>query len=91
MTIPKAQAKLTVPFPVNPHSCTQVDKLASLDTFMKDISTGLDAEVPEGPEGKDNLMKVFVGREHRETLFEKCSAKLGVFALSFTMIILRRW
>ncbi len=25
---------------------------------MKDISTGLDAEVPEGPEGKDNLMKV---------------------------------
>lgn len=34
-------------------------KLASLDTFMKDISTGLDAEVPEGPEGKDNLMKVF--------------------------------
>eukprot|EP00903_Cladosiphon_okamuranus_P006208 g6103.t2 len=37
---------------------TLVDKLASLDTFMKDISTGLDAEVPEGPEGKDNLMKV---------------------------------
>lgn len=27
---------------------------------MKDISTGLDAEVPEGPEGKDNLMKVFM-------------------------------
>ncbi|CAN0161161.1 unnamed protein product [Scytosiphon promiscuus] len=37
---------------------TLVNKLASLDTFMKDISTGLDAEVPEGPEGKDNLMKV---------------------------------
>lgn len=26
---------------------------------MRDISTGLDAEVPEGPEGKDNLMKVW--------------------------------
>ena len=25
---------------------------------MKDISAGLDAEVPEGPEGKANLMKV---------------------------------
>ncbi|CAB1116950.1 unnamed protein product [Ectocarpus sp. CCAP 1310/34] len=36
----------------------QVEKLASLDTFMRDISTGLDAEVPEGPEGKGNLMKV---------------------------------
>lgn len=38
--------------------CPQVNKLASLDTFMRDISTGLDAEVSDGPEGKDNLMKV---------------------------------
>lgn len=36
----------------------QVNKLASLDTFMSDISTGLDAEVSDGPEGKANLMKV---------------------------------
>ena len=33
-------------------------KLSSLDTFMREISTGLDAEVAEGPGGKDNLMKV---------------------------------
>lgn len=37
----------------------QVNKLASLDTFMNDISTGLDAEVCDGPDGKDNLMKVW--------------------------------
>lgn len=35
-----------------------MNKLESLGTFMKDISAGLDAEVPEGPEGKANLMKV---------------------------------
>lgn len=40
-----------------------MNKLASLDTFMRDISTGLDAEVPEGPEGKDNLMKVYFTTE----------------------------
>lgn len=63
---PKARASLLFfETRYNPHPCTQVDKLASLETFMKDISTGLDAEVPEGPEGKDNLMKVFISERNR--------------------------
>lgn len=37
---------------------SQVNKLVSLDTFVNDISAGLDAEVADGPGGKDNLMKV---------------------------------
>lgn len=36
----------------------QVDKLAALDAFINATSAGLDAEVTEGMEGKDNLMKV---------------------------------
>lgn len=53
---------------------TQVNKLESLDTFMKDISAGLDAEVPEGPEGKANLMKV----RRRLTSNKPCGRRLGL-------------
>ncbi|CAM9279490.1 unnamed protein product [Choristocarpus tenellus] len=37
---------------------TLVNKLASLDKFITEVSSGLDAEVSEGPDGKANLMKV---------------------------------
>ncbi|CAM9107555.1 unnamed protein product [Discosporangium mesarthrocarpum] len=37
---------------------TLVNKLGALDTFMADVSSGLDAEVSEGADGKANLMKV---------------------------------